>query len=42
MDNLVFFGCGNMGAAMIKALLDNAVYRPENLVIIEKKANTYT
>lgn len=42
MNNLVLIGCGNMGAAMIKALLDKAVYRVENLVIIEKKENTYT
>lgn len=42
MNDLVFIGCGNMGAAMIKALLDKAVYRAENLIIIEKKANSYT
>ena len=42
MQNLVFIGCGNMGAAMIKAVLDNAVYGTENLVIVEKKANIYT
>ena len=39
MNNLVFIGCGNMGSAIIKALIGNSVYATENLVIIEKKQN---
>lgn len=42
MNNLVFIGCGNMGSAMIKALLENGIYQPEDLKIIEKLTNSYT
>jgi len=42
MHNLGFIGCGNMGAAMVKSLLDEAVFKSEEMIIVEKIPNVYT
>jgi len=38
-DSIAIIGCGNMGSAIAKALLENRIVQPENLVLIEKNPN---
>ncbi|MBT3225908.1 MAG: pyrroline-5-carboxylate reductase [Deltaproteobacteria bacterium] len=41
MKNPVVIGCGNMGSAIIKALLQQGIYTAEAFTIVEKQENSF-
>lgn len=42
MKSIAIIGCGNMGSAVVTALLDKGICSGEELIIIEKQPNAYT
>lgn len=42
MKNIAIIGCGNMGSAVVSALLEKGVQSAEHITIIERKPNHHT